>query len=106
MARRTASVTSTSVKERISKEEGRCAIPPQAFYLDSSTVMTVRPLYCPQALQARWGIQNSPQLGHFTMPGAVSFQVEERLLSRLCLDTFPFGTAMLTPPVDGCFEQL
>ena len=32
------------------------------------------------------------------MPGTASFHVEERLLSRLCLDTFPFGTAMLTPP--------
>ena len=64
----------------------------------SSTFSTTRPLYCPQWGQARWGMQNSPQLGHFTLLGAVSFQWEERLLSRRCLDTFPFGTAMLTPP--------
>ena len=51
-------------------------------------------------------MQKAPQLGHLTTLGAVSFQTEERLLSRLCLDTFPFGTAMLTPPVDSCSEQL
>ena len=68
--------------------------------------MTTRPLYCPQALQARWGMQKAPQLGHAMIAGAASFHVEERLLSRLCLDTFPFGTAMLTPPDNGCFEQL
>ena len=51
-------------------------------------------------------MQKAPQLGHLTTLGAVSFQTEERLLSRLCLDTFPFGTAMLTPPVDSCTEQL
>jgi hypothetical protein len=51
-------------------------------------------------------MQNAPQLGHLTMLGGVSFQVEERLLSRLWRDTFPFGTAMLTPPDRSCFEQL
>ena len=50
-------------------------------------------------------MQKAPQLGHLMTPGAVSFHTEERLLSRLCLDTLPFGTAMLTPPDSGCFEQ-
>ena len=51
-------------------------------------------------------MQNAPQLGHATTPGALSFQVEERLLSLLCLETFPLGTAMLTPPDNSCSEQL
>ena len=51
-------------------------------------------------------MQKAPQLGQAMMPGAVSFQVEERLLSRLWRETFPLGTAMLTPPDYGCSEQL
>ena len=30
--------------------------------------------------------------------GTASFQVELRRLSRLALDTFPLGTAIVTPP--------
>ena len=50
-------------------------------------------------------MQKAPQLGHLMMLGASSFQWEERLLSRLALDTFPFGTAMMTPPDNRCSEQ-
>ena len=37
-------------------------------------------------------------LGHFTRPGTASFQWELRRLSRLALDVFLLGTAMVTPP--------
>ena len=35
---------------------------------------------------------------HATRLGDSSFHTELRLLSRLDLDTFPFGTAIMTPP--------
>lgn len=56
--------------------------------------MTSRPLYFPQAGHARWDMIRSPQLGQTVITGAVSFQCEERLLSRLALDVFLFGTAI------------
>ena len=40
----------------------------------------------------------SPQFEHLTRFGVDNFHTDERLLSRLALDTFLFGTAIDIPP--------
>jgi hypothetical protein len=86
----------------VKKEEGGV---PSSFsdaaflhYFAVLTATTSRPLYIPQALQARCGKRGAPQFGHATTPGTSSFQTLLRLLSRLALDTLHLGTAMMTPP--------
>jgi len=51
----------------------------------------------PQFLQALCARTGSPHLLQTDKFGTDSFQFA-RLLSLLALDTFPFGTAMTTPP--------
>jgi hypothetical protein len=59
----------------------------------ASAFITSLPSYLPQALHTLCDKTNSPH-AHFTMPGTFSFHTFERLLSRLALETFFFGTAI------------
>jgi hypothetical protein len=48
--------------------------------------------------QILWGTFNSPQLLQRENDGADNFQTCDLLLSRLALETFRFGTAIINPP--------
>ena len=67
---------------------------PIAFY--ASCAMISLPLYVPHALHTLCDSVYSPHFGHFVIPGRSSFHTLERLLSLLALDTFLFGTAMIS----------
>ena len=49
---------------------------------------------------------SSPQFEHLLNAGASNFQTLERLLSRLALDVFLFGTATIIPPVKHKFIKM
>ena len=53
-----------------------------------------------QVLTAIVGSASLTHFGHFTSPGALSFHTLFRLVSRLALEVFLFGTAIsVTPPL-------
>ena len=54
-------------------------------------------------MQTLCGEVSSPQFEHLLNAGASNFQTLERLLSRLALDVFLFGTATIIPPVKHKF---
>jgi hypothetical protein len=49
-------------------------------------------------LQTLCGALKEPQLEHLLIAGASSFHTLLRLLSRLALEVFLFGTAIVAPP--------
>jgi hypothetical protein len=57
-------------------------------------------------LQTLCGEVSSPQFVHLLNAGASNFQTFERLVSRLALDVFLFGTAMIKPPVKHNFTKM